>query len=174
MLMNDSPLNLLPQSEWDAFIASIIRPFLSYAHKDPLISYQDLEQEAWVGLLSASKNYDSSKSKFTTYAYHYIRGRILRYVLEKTRVSDNRLNVTDPSVLEPSMTDESVDSDELMNSILSCVSTEPNAHFLIERFVKGKSFRTIAKENGLSHQGVALHVKRLIALAEKRLKHENA
>ena len=171
--MNASPLDSLPQSEWDALISSILRPFLGFAKKDPLISYEDLEQEAWVGLLSAAKNYDSTKAKFTTYAYHYIRGRILRYVLEKTRLSPGRTE-TDPAQVEQGYIDNTLEESELMSSILGAVANEPHANFLIEHYVHGKSFRKIAKTSGMSHQGVAIHIKRLVNLLEKRLNCENA
>lgn len=171
--MRDNPLDSLPQSEWDALISSILRPFLMYAKNDPLVTYEDLEQEAWVGLLSAAKNYDSTKAKFTTYAYLYIRGRILRYVLQKTRLSTRRTNA-DPTEVESGYIDNTLEDSELMGSIFGAIAKEPNAHFLIEHFIKGKSFRKIAKSNGISHQGVAIHVKRLIELLGKRLSHENA
>jgi len=170
--MNDKTLDSLPKCEWDALISAIIRPFLSYTKKDPLITYEDLQQEAWVGLLSAVKNYDSTKAKFTTFAYLYMRGRMLRYVLEKTRVSVNRLEFD--ATLEPGYVDNSPEESELMASIFSAVAEEPNAHFLIEHYVKGKSFRKIAESSDISHQGVAMHVKRLVKLLEKRLSHENA
>lgn len=171
--MNDKLLSSLPQCEWDALISSILRPFLMYSKNDPLITYEDLEQEAWVGLLSAAKNYDSTKAKFTTYAYHYIRGRILRYILQKTRLSAGRTDA-DPAEVEPGYIDNTLEESELMGSIFGAIATESNAHFLVEHFVKGKSFRKIAEASGMSHQGVAMHVKRLIKLLEKRLSHENA
>lgn len=174
MHMNDkNPLDILPQSEWDAFIGSILRPFLIYAKNDPLISYDDLQQEAWIGLLSAAKSYDSTKSKFTTHAYYFIRGRILRYILERTRTSASRIEAN-PEDVESGYIDTSLDDSELMSSILSAVAEDPHAHFLIDHYVHGKSFRKIAKDNDISHQGVAMHVKRLIKLLEKRLNHENA
>lgn len=168
-----NPLDSLPQSEWDALISSILRPFLSYRKNDPLISYDDLQQEAWIGLLSAAKNYDSTKAKFTTYAYHYIRGRILRYVLEKTRLSPQRIAV-DPLDIESGYIDNTPDTSELIGFIWGVVKNEPHANLLIEYYVKGKSFRKIAKDNGMSHQGVAMHVKKIIDLLEKRLHRENA
>jgi len=171
--MSDSPLDSLPQSEWDALISSILRPFLVYAKNDPLITYEDMEQEAWVGLLSASKNYDSTKAKFSTYAYHHIRGRILRYILLKTRVSASRID-SDPVDVDPGYIDDTGQQAELMGSIFEAVKDEPNSHFLIEHYVKDRSFRKIAQDSGMSHQGVAMHVKRLIKLLEKRLSHENA
>jgi RNA polymerase sigma factor (sigma-70 family) len=171
--MNDSPLDSLPQSEWDALISSILRPFLSFTKNDPLITAEDLEQEAWVGLLSAARNYDSTKAKFTTYAYHYIRGRILRYILQKTRLASARVDA-DMEAVETGYTDKTLEDSELLGSIFGAVAEEPHANFLVEHYVNGKSFRKIAKNSGMSHQGVAMHVKRLIKLLEKRLQHENA
>lgn len=174
MLMSDNnPLNSLPQSEWDAFISSILRPFLSYSKNDPLISHADLEQEAWVALLSAAKNYDSTKAKFTTYAYYYIKGRVLRYILEKTRLSPQRIDA-ECTDIEPGYIDKTLDENELRSTILGAIADEPHANFLVEHYVNGKSFRKISKEVGMSHQGVAMHVNRLIKLLEKRLNHENA
>lgn len=175
MLTNDkdNPLNCLPQSEWDALIGSILRPFLVYVKNDPLIEKSDLEQEAWIALLKAAQNYDSTKSKFTTYAYYYIRGRMLRYILEKTRLSPQRLDA-DPADIEKGYLDNTLEDTEMMRTIMEAIEGEEHADFLVEHFVKGKSFRKIAKECGMSHQGVAMHVKRLVNLLEKRLSHENA
>jgi len=173
MKNDDDPLNSLPQREWDRFIGSILRPFLGYAKHDPLISGDDLKQEAWVALMHAARNYDPRKAKFTTYAYFYVRGRIFRYVLEKTRMSSMRID-TDPMNVEEGYTDNTYDDQELMGTILSVISDEPHVNLLVEHFVKGKSFRKIAKENGMSHQIVAMHVKKLVNLLEKRLDHENA
>lgn len=171
--MSDNPLDSLPQSEWDALIGSILRPFMTFAKVDPLITYEDLEQEAWVGLLNATKNYDSSKAKFITYAYHYIRGRVMRYILEKTRVSANRID-SDPIEVESGYTDNTSEDNELSLSIFAAIADDPHANLLIEHYVKGKSFRAIAQDYGMSHQGVAMHVKRLIKLLEKRVSRENA
>ena len=173
-MKDKNPLDSLPHDEWDKFIGSIIKTFMSHYKRDVMITSPDMAQEAWIALIYASRNYDSRKGvKFTTYAYYYVRGRILRYILEKTRLSQGRIEV-DPCDIEFGYIDTTSDDNELMHSMLGAVEKEPYAHFLIEHFVKGKSFRKIAKECGLSHQGVAMHVKRLIALLEKRLDHENA
>jgi RNA polymerase sigma factor (sigma-70 family) len=171
--MSDNPIDSLPQGEWDKLISSILRPYLSFAVNDPLISREDLEQEAWVALMTAASNYDPTKSKFSTYAYHYILGRIRRYVLEKTRVSSSRIDI-DPIEIESGYIDNTIEDTELVKSIMLAVSDQPHAHFLVEHFIKGKSFRKIAKENGMSHQGVVMHVKKLINILEKRMNHENA
>jgi RNA polymerase sigma factor (sigma-70 family) len=159
--MSDNPIDSLPQGEWDKLISSILRPYLSFAVNDPLISREDLEQD------------DPTKSKFSTYAYHYILGRIRRYVLEKTRVSSSRIDI-DPIEIESGYIDNTIEDTELVKSIMLAVSDQPHAHFLVEHFIKGKSFRKIAKENGMSHQGVVMHVKKLINILEKRMNHENA
>lgn len=172
MLMKNDPLNEVPQSEWDALIYSILKPFLVYIKKDPLISREDLEGEAWVALLSASKTYDASKAKFTTYAYCHILGRIRRYIREKTRL-DGRIDI-EPIEVEQGYVDKTVEDTELKNTMLDAIANEPYAHFVIEHYIHGKSFRKIAKEYGISHQGVAMHVEKLLQLLEKRLSHENS
>jgi|SRR6185436_7471201 len=175
MPTKNNPLDSLPQNEWDAFIRSIVHPFIYYAQQDTLVSYDDLEQEAWVALLTAAQNYNPKKSKFTTYAYIYIRGRMLRYVSEKTKLSSIKYPLRSyDEIPEKGYIDNSCDDKELMNHMIESIENEPHADFLIEHFVNGKSFRKIAKECNMSHQGVAMHVKRLVELLEKRLNHENA
>jgi predicted DNA-binding protein YlxM (UPF0122 family) len=94
-------------------------------------------------------------------------------VLEKTRVSSSRIDI-DPIEIESGYIDNTIEDTELVKSIMLAVSDQPHAHFLVEHFIKGKSFRKIAKENGMSHQGVVMHVKKLINILEKRMNHENA
>lgn len=172
--MNVNPIDSLPQSEWDALISSILQPFLTYIEKDPLISYEDLRQEAWIGLLNAAKNYDPNiKAKFSTYAYYYIRGNILHYIRIKTRLSPQRLD-EDCQNIEVGYIDNSLENSELIDSIFRVISNEPNVDLLVEYYINGKTYRKIAKENDMSHQCVAMHIKRLRNLLSKRLKHENA
>ena len=56
-------------------IYSIINKYTKYYDVD------DLYQTGVIGILKAYKNYDSSKNcKFSTYAYTYILGEVLKYV----------------------------------------------------------------------------------------------
>jgi hypothetical protein len=51
--MKNNPLDSIPQNEWDAIIISILKPFLPLCARDTLITPEDLQQEAWIGLLRA-------------------------------------------------------------------------------------------------------------------------
>lgn len=63
--------------EYDKLIKSIISKYTYYFDKD------DLYQVAVIGLLNAKKHYnENSNTKFTTYAYFYIKGEVTKYLRE--------------------------------------------------------------------------------------------
>jgi len=174
MHTNDNPLESLPQNEWDALILSILKPLLPLCSKDALISVEDLQQEAWIGLLAACDRYDPKRAKFVTYAYHYIRGHVLRYILKKTRNKPNQIE-EDPVVVDDrGYEDDSLERQDLMSTILDKIADEEHSDLIIQHYVNGKSFRSLAKERGVSHETIATRVNKLLGLLEKRLKHENA
>lgn len=171
---NDSPLNCIPQNEWDALIISILKPFFSLCTRDTLITKEDLQQEAWISLLIACERYDSLKGKFITFAYHYIRGRVMRYISRVTRNKpyqiDEDATLLDDRVYE----DTTVERHDFMKTIFSLVSDQKYTELLHEHFINDKSFRQIAKETNTSHSSVANRVNGLLDLLELRLENENA
>ncbi len=172
--MNDNPLDSLPQNEWDALILSILTPLLPLCNIDALITTEDLQQEAWIGLLAACDRYDARKAKFVTYAYHYIRGHCMRYILKKTRNKPTQVNA-DPVDVDPrGYYDHKVERQDMMATILTKVKDEKHADLLVEHFVNNKSFRFIAKERGVSHETIAMRVNKLLDMLHIRLNHENA
>lgn len=163
--MNQSPLDQLPQNEWDAFIYSIIKPFCRYHSKT------DLQQEAWIGLLKACDKFDASKGKFTTFAYYYIRGHVLRYISKES----NHHSEQDPIELDlKEYYDVETEQDDLKNTILEKVADQKYANLLNEHFVKDKSFRQIAREQGVSHETIATRVNKILDVLKVRLSNENA
>jgi len=174
MDMNDNPLNELEQNEWDALINSILKPFFSLAKKDVLVSADDLRQEAWIGLLAACEHYDPAKGKFVTFAYHYIRGHVMRYVGRRTKNKPTQVD-EDPVVLDVHEYEEnSYESRDLMDVIMETISDQENHDLLIEYFVHNKSLRQIGKERGISHEAVSTKIRKLLDVLELRLNHENA
>lgn len=172
MHTKNSPLNCLSPSEWNAFINSIIRKSLtSFSRGYDFTELEDIRQEAWIGLLAAGERFDPSKSKFTTYAYYYVRGHILRFVNKKSKMLSEE---DDLSFQEAAYYDTRVETKDLRKTILDSVSDQPYKDLLIERFVKEKSLRTIAKEQGVSHEIISSRIKKLLFLLEKRVSHENA
>lgn len=172
--MNYSPLDDLPQNEWDALICSILRPFYYLYKNDILITQEDLQQEAWIGLLAACKRYDPSKAKFTTFAYHYIRGHVMRYIAKRTK---DKLIQEDknPIVLDVHTYEETeCERRDIVETIMDRLSDQKHAHLLIEHFIRNKSLRHVAKEQGVSHEAIATRIHKLLEILEKRLNYENA
>lgn len=173
-MVTNNPLDDLPTNEWDALIISIIKPFFSLCRRDPSISYEDLQQEAWIGLLTASERYDPTKAKFTTFAYHYIRGRVMTYITSRTKNKSYQLT-EDPLDMDlQSCVDTNIEADDIMRTILETVSDQKHTDLLHEHFVQDKSFRQIARERGVSHEIISNRVNKLISVLQKRMWNENA
>jgi len=171
---NDSPLDSVPQNEWDAIILSILTPLLPLCSRDVLITVEDLQQEAWIGLLAAVDRYDAKKAKFTTFAYHYIRGHVMRYILKRTRNKPNQIDVDATELDDREHNDTSVERRDMMATIIAKVSDQSYVNLLVEHFVHNKSFRALAREHGVSHGTIANRINGLLDLLEVRLKHENS
>jgi len=175
MVSNDNPLNVIPQNEWDAIILSIVKPFLPLCARDQLIRVDDLQQEAWLGLLSAARKYDPNRAKFVTFAYTYIRGYIMRYITKATRHKPNQVD-EDAAVLDDrEFRDDCAENNDTIETIFDLLSDQDHVDLLREHFVRDKSFRQIAREDGtVSHVTVANRVNRLLDVLQMRLSHENA
>jgi len=170
---NDNPLDSIPKNEWDRLIISIVKPFYPLCRKDSTLSPEDLQQEAWIALLKACERYDPNKAKITTFAYHYIRGSVMGYIAKHTK---NKLDQSDedPADLEhKTYTDESVETTDLMRTMLEMVEHEEHADLLREHFINNKSFRQIAKARGVSHETIANRIHKLLDMLQIRLKHVN-
>lgn len=174
MATNDKTLDSIPENEWDAIILSIIKPFLPLCTRDTLITLEDLQQEAWIGLLAASERYDAKRAKFTTFAYSYIRGYVMQYITKATRNKLVQID-EDAAVLDDrEYEDSTAEKNDLIDTIFGLVSDQKHIDLLEEHFVKHKSFRQIAKEIGVSHVAVANRVNKILDVLEYRLNSENS
>lgn len=171
---NESPLDTLPKNEWDALIIHILKPFYFLCRKDVLVDPEDLQQEAWIALLCACDKYDPKRAKFVTFAYHYIRGRVMRYIMQKTNKKLNQLSEDAIYLNEKGFIETGVDNGDFMKTILATVENEKHKDLLIEHFVNGKSMRKIAKEQGMSHEIIRKRLNHLVELLELRLRNENS
>ena len=175
----NSPLNCIPKNEWDALIFSILKPFFKICLRDTLITREDLQQEAWISLLIACERYDSRKGKFTTFAYSYIRGRVMRYISKITLNKPQQHNMDGDVVYDATSTEQiyndlTVERQDFMATVFDLVADQKHTELLHEHFVRGKSFRQIARETGTSHVSVANRVNKLLDTLETRLTNENA
>ena len=172
--MTDSPLDSLPYNEWDAIILSIIKPLLPLCARDTLITVEDLQQEAWIGLLRACDKYDANRAKFSTFAYSYIRGHVMRYITKATRNKPTQIDEDASTMDDREYEDSSAERNDFITTVFDLVSDQEHSRLLHEHFVNNKSFRQIAKETDVSHVAVANRVNKLLDLLETRLSHENA
>lgn len=172
--MKNNPLDHLEKNDWDAIIVSILKPFYSLCKKDVLVTPEDLQQEAWIALLAACDRYDPLKGKLVTFAYHYIRGHVMRYIAKRTTNKPTQIE-EDPVLLDPrEYHDNSLERQDMMDTILDKVSDQDHANLITEHFVLNKSLRQIAREQGVSHEAVSNRLHKILDVLEIRLKHENA
>ncbi len=91
---------LAGSKRWSNMIFLIIKTFLPACKKSTLITYEDMYQEAWMGLLKAAKSYDPDRKdgcKFSTWAWTAIYGNVRRYV--ERAVERELHNEADPAHL---------------------------------------------------------------------------
>jgi len=172
--MNKNPLNDLPQNEWDALINSILKPFYSLCKKDMLLTPEDLQQEAWLGLLDACSKYDPNKGKFITFGYSYIRGHVMRFIAQKTINKPTQFEVSEENVESRFYNEDTAERKDVMQTIMSKISDQEHAFLLEEHFVNGKSLRQIARERHVSHEAISTRVRKLLDILELRLNHANS
>lgn len=178
--MKNNTLDSIPQNEWDRLIYSILKPFYSFCKNDALITPEDLNQEAWIGLLAACDRYDPTKAKFVTYAYHYIRGHIMRYISKKTQNKPDMVATEDTTECQHMFCTQSetlikdIERKDLSDTIFAKVKNEEHTHLLIEHFIYNKSFRQLAEEHNVSYETIRVRIQKLLDLLDVRLQHENS
>lgn len=80
---------MINAEEYLGFVHSITnKRYKQFKHK---YSYEDLFQEGYVGLMKAANRFDSTRgAKFSTYAYPYVDGQILRMIESDKWYGKNR------------------------------------------------------------------------------------
>lgn len=77
-------------SSYEKLVYSIISKYSNPSNKD------DLFQVGMLGVMNASKNYDSTSGvKFTSFAYKYILGEVLKYLREDRNIRISRDLISD-------------------------------------------------------------------------------
>jgi len=182
---NKSPLEALSVDQWDALIISIVKRYYASAHKNHIIDIDDLKQEAWTALMRACKNYDPEKAaisnvKFSTYAYAYIEGQLLRYMSNAFKAPSS-MDITDmPVKYESQLVDQTtVDTEEkrmwsdFALTIFDMAKHEKHYNILTDHFVHGKTYREIAKELGVTHALIGQRIHAMLERAQEELSDDN-
>ena len=117
------------------------------------VPFEDLIQEGFLGLLEAEKRFNTSrKVKFSTYAFYWIKKRILEAVRKEKIQSLNSLELKDEIIANPIIekTYESKELDIFLDKNLS--SLEQKIFKLY--FQQEKNLSQIAKELGIRREKV--------------------
>lgn len=171
------PIETLEQHEWDAIIGTIVKRYHHLCGDDALISSEDLQQEAWIALLKAAKDYDPANergAKLSTFAHQRIVYHLCGYITKKignkpTQVAEDPFDYTEGKVY----VDETVEESDLVKTIFAAVEDEPYAHLLREHFIEELSYRKLAERHGCSHETIGTRINKLLGLLEKRLSKDN-
>ncbi|WP_080843882.1 sigma-70 family RNA polymerase sigma factor [Cytobacillus gottheilii] len=130
---------------------------LLYKLMNTLNIYQDRDEFYQLGLISlweAWSNFDSSKGKFISYAYPYIRGRFLQE-LKKVIQKQQQHTYPDAEYME-SIKDSTIPhSLELLNILPYCEClTVKQRKWVIYTFIQGLSVQQIADQESVSVSAV--------------------
>lgn len=149
-LLKDIEENRL--DDWTRLIKRIIKEVYFPHACDPTMSYEDVEQEAWVLLCHAANKFDPHKAKatqstFQTYAFQCVRWGLLRLVATNSRKarkqSDAEIDVL-ANLL--SLPPNQVRQAELLDTISYVTSNLPpqDLDLLYRHYVAKQSYRDIA------------------------------
>ncbi len=124
------------------------------------VSFEDLVQEGFLGILEAKERFDSSKkAKFSTYAFYWIKKRILEAIQKEKIQSLDSVELNEEILESPIIekTYESGNLDIFLNKNLS--SLEQKIFKLY--FQEAKTLSQIAKELGIRREKVR-QIKQLL------------
>lgn len=133
---------------------------------------EDLIQEGFVGLIEASKKYDpNSSASFGTFAYIFIRGKMLNYFNKNRQyLTDAALSVVDyenpydPDLLvDPYDAVDTSISDQFAELNLDKIVPGSSDHRkMVDLYMLGFTYSQIARHLGVSRQYVSMEFKKII------------
>ena len=119
-----------------------------------MVAFEDLVQEGFLGLLEAEERFDSSRgAKFSTYAFYWVKRRILEAIQKERIQSLNSVELKEEILVNPIIeeTYESVDLD--VSSLTKNFSSLEQKIFKLH-FQQEKTLSQIAKELGIRREKV--------------------
>jgi len=129
-------------------------------YKKERVSFEDLIQEGFLGLLEAKKRFDPSKKvKFSTYAFYWIKKKILE-AIQKERIQSLDSVELNEEILESSIIEKTYESENL--EIFPDKNLTPLEQKVFKLyFQQGKTLSQIAKELGIRREKVR-QIKQLL------------
>jgi len=124
------------------------------------VSFEDLIQEGFLGLLEAEKRFDpSKKAKFSTYAFYWIKKRILEAIQKEKIQSLDSVELKE-EILESPIIERTYKSEDL--DIFLNKSLPPLEQKIFKLyFQEAKTLSQIAKELGIRREKVR-QIKQLL------------
>jgi len=119
-----------------------------------MVAFEDLVQEGFLGLLEAEERFDSSRgAKFSTYAFYWVKRRILEAIRKERIQSLNSVELKEEILVSPIIekTYESGDLD--VSSLTKNLSSLEQKIFKLH-FQQEKTLSQIAKELGIRREKV--------------------
>ncbi len=117
------------------------------------VPFEDLVQEGFLGLLEARKRFDPSKKiKFSTYAFYWIKKRVLE-AIQKERIQSLNFVELNEEVLERATVEKKYENEKLDISLNKNFSSLEQKVFKLH-FQEEKSLSQIAKELGIRREKV--------------------
>jgi DNA-binding NarL/FixJ family response regulator len=98
----------------------------------------------------------------------------MRYIFKRTSNKPVQLDEKFIDVDKHVYIDNGAERNDLVQTIIRNVKDEEHYDLLVKHFMKGLSFRKLAKEYGVSHETIHNRVNKLLDLLEIRLNNENA
>ena len=118
------------------------------------VSFEDLVQEGFLGLLEAEKRFDSSKkAKFSTYAFYWIKKKILEAIRKEKIQSLDSVGLNEDILENPIMEKTYENKDLDIFSFNKNLSSLEQKIFKLH-FQQEKSLSQIAKELGIRREKV--------------------
>ncbi|WP_428910019.1 sigma-70 family RNA polymerase sigma factor [Niallia sp. Krafla_26] len=112
--------------------------------------YKDHDEFYQIGLIAlwnASENFDETKAQFSTYAYHFIKGRMLTHLKKEKKQEDASTTMSEEDWLQLGYHDCFLEKETLLSHFYHL--TEKEEQWVMLRYYEGLSNKEIADRLGL-------------------------
>lgn len=137
-------------------------------------NFDDIIQIGNIALIEAIERFNTSTNyRFNSYAFPYIRGKILNYVNQNKIISfpiDDEIELIEQTIFNSpdNLTDDKILVIKLLNTL-----NNKEKSILLEYFMGNKTFDIIAKENKTSKQLIHHHYKKAIKKLKDKITDRN-
>lgn len=155
--------------QYEPMISSIIRKLNIYKN------YDSFRQTARIALWQAWLNFDEAKGKFSNYAYTTIKTTLLKEMTKDNKYSEVQIAMEKDDLTHAAhyyqMKHNTVQDVKLFEEIQQILTGE-EYELLIELYIFGYSYRTLAEKHGIPITTLKKRRQRLMEKIRKRLSEE--